>query len=93
MDQETESKTDAFADGVVTVEQAMALTALSRSTIYLIGEGRVMTSKVRRRRLLSRSDLLAVLRAGATSRSITASAASPAQSPSTTVGNVDKEPR
>ena len=92
MDQETE--TDAFADGVVTIEQAMALTALSRSTIYsLIRDGHVTTSRVGRRRLVSRSDLLAVLRAGDTSRPIAASAALPAQTTTTTGGDVDKDTR
>lgn len=92
MNQNTETKTDAFVDGVVTVEQAIGLTALSRSTIYsLVRDGQVTASKVGRRRLLSRSDLLALLRAGATTPTTSASAASPEPPTSTTGSDVDKE--
>lgn len=58
-------KPDAFESGVLTLDQAAHFTGLCRSTLYaLIRSGRIAATKVGRRRLVSRSDLMGLLQAG-----------------------------
>ncbi len=58
-------KPDAFESGVLTLDQAATFTGLCRSTLYaLIRSGRLAATKIGRRRLVSRSDLVGLLQAG-----------------------------
>jgi excisionase family DNA binding protein len=56
------STAEIVADGAVTVEEAVKLSGIGRTTLYaLIGSGQITSAKIGKRRLIPRAELKRVL--------------------------------